>query len=280
MCPVSWCDRWLSFLCAHPISSRQLLSKMSVWCQRDLKTIPGSHLAAFLNLLLLFWACPPLTKVLTYGAPNNAHSVAFQIMMSNPWGLFHRESAWKSWCWSSQGDSSGLTFFSCFLFWSLFTWGLRKVWFPQGCFKIVFLCDKTSVWCCIKILMCLCVCLCEKGHIHGGWRANVCMQEPMEATKWCWISWNWNYRWLLATLWGLGTESGFSARALSALDYWGISLAPNSKQLPRPTFSGSQIVIYRRSSLGKEDFHCNILLYVKCILIGLYLLLFKKTALQ
>ena len=102
------------------------------------------------------------------------------------------------------------------------------------------------------------------------------MQEPMEATKWCWISWNWNYRWLWATVWGLGTESGFSARTLSALNYWGISLAPNSKQLPRPLFSGSQIVIYRRSSLGKEDFHCNILMYVKCILIGLYLLLFKK----
>lgn len=56
MCPVSWCDRWLPFLCVHPISSRQLLSKMSVWCQRHLKTIQGSRLAAFLNLLLLFWA--------------------------------------------------------------------------------------------------------------------------------------------------------------------------------------------------------------------------------
>lgn len=49
---------------------------------------------------------------------------------------------------------------------------------------------------------------------------------PTEDRRGHWTLWNWNYRWLLGTMWMLGTKLGSSARATKALNLlWAISPA-------------------------------------------------------
>ena len=47
----------------------------------------------------------------------------------------------------------------------------------------------------------------------------------------CQIPWNWTYRQVWAAMWVLGIEPGFSGRAVSVLNLWAISPAPNGCSL-------------------------------------------------
>lgn len=49
---------------------------------------------------------------------------------------------------------------------------------------------------------------------------------PTEDRRGCQNPWNWNYRQLWATVWGLGIDPEFSGRASSALTHWATSPAP------------------------------------------------------
>ena len=48
------------------------------------------------------------------------------------------------------------------------------------------------------------------------------------ARRGCWSSWYWSHRWLWATTWVLGTESGAFGRAVSSVTSWDIALAPRN----------------------------------------------------
>lgn len=53
-----------------------------------------------------------------------------------------------------------------------------------------------------------------------------CMSVPMEVRRQHGISWNWSYWWLWATIRVLWTKLRSRGRAVSAFNYWAISLAP------------------------------------------------------
>lgn len=74
--------------------------------------------------------------------------------------------------------------------------------------------------------MCMSVCL----HVQ------VCM-VPVEAWNVHWIHWKWNYTWLLAAMWVLGTQLESSARAASIFNPWAISLPPKIRFLTIPNRS-------------------------------------------
>ena len=55
-----------------------------------------------------------------------------------------------------------------------------------------------------------------------GYIPHACV-VPAEVRKGNWITWSCSYRWLVAAMWGLGTEPGSSERATHTLNHIAVS---------------------------------------------------------
>lgn len=89
--------------------------------------------------------------------------------------------------------------------------------------RYVCICIHMHTWKQFILNLCTCVRCCE-------FMCTMCMKEPTEVRRGRWIPWNWSYRLLWAVMWVLGTKFRAFARAVSDLNCWVISLAPQDKK--------------------------------------------------
>lgn len=72
-----------------------------------------------------------------------------------------------------------------------------------------------------------------------------------EARGELWTPWNWSYEsWLWATMWELGTEPVSSGKEASAINHWGMSLAPIIIILSPPKYPGANTVLSIKKKLN------------------------------